>query len=165
MDAGPVDLETGLRGGDMQTRLWLRLLTCGTLIEGELRRRLQARFATTLPRFDLMAQLHRAPGGLPLGEVSKRMMVSNGNVTGLVDRLAQEGLVERNVDPADRRSARVRLTGDGERAFAEMAVEHRAWIAELFSGLPPETLDRLWSDLGALKASVRAATDGREGTR
>ena len=95
----PLDAETKVieRPDDHKTelRLWLRLLTCTTLIENEVRRRLRDQFGITLPRFDLLAQLDRAPNGMTLGELSQRMMVSNGNITGLVDRLCEQGLILR----------------------------------------------------------------------
>lgn len=141
-----------------ELRLWLRLLTCANMIETEIRQRLRKRFATTLPRFDFMAQLERAPEGMLLGELSRRMMVSNGNLTGLVERLVQEQLVERLVSETDRRAAIVRLTPRGRAVFAEMAVEHSEWIAELLGDLDSKEQDALWLELGALKSSVLRAT-------
>lgn len=143
-----------------ELRLWLRLLACTNLIEVEMRRRLRERFDTTLPRFDLLAQLERFEDGLLLGELSRRMMVSNGNVTGLVERLVQAGLIERNVSEADRRAVRVRLTEKGRQDFAEMATAHAAWIGELFSGFSESEQKALWSRLGELKASVLGAAHG-----
>jgi DNA-binding MarR family transcriptional regulator len=140
-----------------ELRLWLRLLTCGNLIQGEIRSRLRARFDVTLPRFDLMAQLERAPDGLTLGELSRRMMVSNGNITGLVERLARSGHVVRAPHPTDRRIAFVRLTEAGRAAFGEMARVHAVWIAELFAGLPAADARTLLRLLGQLKQSVRGA--------
>jgi DNA-binding MarR family transcriptional regulator len=142
----------------LELRLWLRLLASANLIEAEIRQRLRERFNTTLPRFDLMAQLERVEDGLLLGELSRRMMVSNGNVTGLADRLAQAGLIERNTLEADRRAVRVRLTPKGRQVFAEMAAAHAAWIAELFGEISDEEQRALWSRLGKLKTSVLAAT-------
>jgi hypothetical protein len=96
MDHAELDAETRAAADHRgELRLWLRLLTCATLIEGEIRTRLRERFDVTLPRFDLLAQLERAPDGMTLGELSRRMMVSNGNITGLVERLAEQGLLER----------------------------------------------------------------------
>jgi DNA-binding MarR family transcriptional regulator len=138
-----------------ELRLWLRLLTCTTLIEGEIRRRLRARFDVTLPRFDLMAQLDRAEEGMTLGELSRRMMVSNGNVTGLVERLVTEGLVTRRQVPNDRRTHRVRLTDKGRRQFRKMAQEHEDWIADLFAGLSGREIEGLLELLGKAKASTR----------
>jgi DNA-binding MarR family transcriptional regulator len=144
-----------------ELRLWLRLLACTNLIEVEVRQRLRERFETTLPRFDLLAQLERVEDGLLLGELSRRMMVSNGNVTGLVERLAQAGLIERNVSEADRRAVRVRLTKKGRDEFAEMAALHAEWICEFFSGVTEEELKALWSRLGDLKSSVLKASRER----
>ena len=141
----------------VELRLWLRLLTCATLIEAEIRKRLRENFNTTLPRFDLMAQLERAPEGVLLGELSRRMMVSNGNVTGLVERLVQERLIERQIFERDRRAAVVRLTEHGRSTFAKMATAHSDWVAELLAELPDEDQKTLWSQLGDLKHSVHAA--------
>lgn len=143
-----------------ELRLWLRLLTCVNLIESEIRRRLRERFDTTLPRFDLMAQLERAPDGILLGELSRRMMVSNGNVTGLVERLVQEGLIERQVSESDRRAVRVRLTPLGQSVFGEMAAAHGDWMAELIGALDDAEQEELWARLGDLKQSVRVAMSG-----
>jgi DNA-binding MarR family transcriptional regulator len=140
-----------------EVRLWLRLLTCTTLIEGEVRTRLRRRFEVTLPRFDLMAQLKRMPDGMTLGELSRRMMVSNGNLTGLVERLVGLGLVERVRSPADRRAAFVRLTPAGRRAFAEMAEQHAAWIGQLFNDLSESDRAQLMRLLGRMKQSVQRA--------
>jgi DNA-binding MarR family transcriptional regulator len=141
-----------------ELRLWLRLLACTNLIEVEVRKRLREQFDTTLPRFDLLAQLERVEDGLLLGELSRRMMVSNGNVTGLVERLAQAGLIERNVSEADRRAVRVRLTDKGREVFAEMATAHAEWIGEFFADVSEQEQKALWSRLGDLKASVLKAT-------
>jgi DNA-binding MarR family transcriptional regulator len=116
-------------------RLWLRLLTCSNLIENQVRKALAMQFKTTLPRFDLMAQLERAPQGLQMGELSRRMLVTGGNVTGIVDQLERAGLIARTADPDDRRAYRVKLTKEGRRAFAKMAVEHESWIVKLFDGI------------------------------
>jgi len=146
-----------------ELRLWLRLLACANLIEVEIRQRLRERFDTTLPRFDLMAQLERTEDGLLLGELSRRMMVSNGNVTGLVERLVQSGLIERNANESDRRAVRVRLTDEGRRVFAEMAKEHADWIAEFFEGLAEDEQEALLSQLSGLKSSVLTAVNRRNG--
>lgn len=145
-------------GHKAELRLWLRLLTCTTMIEGEVRRRLRERFDTTLPRFDLLAQLERAPDGLTLGEISRRMMVSNGNVTGLAERLETEGLIERRRSASDRRASYLRLTATGRAEFARMAREHEGWIADLFAGLAAADVAALMALLGRAKESVRAAT-------
>jgi DNA-binding MarR family transcriptional regulator len=137
-----------------ELRLWLRLLTSTSLIESEIRHRLREHFNTTLPRFDLMAQLERVEDGLLLGELSRRMMVSNGNITGLAERLVQAGLIERNTLEADRRAVRVRLTARGRQVFAHMAEAHARWVAELFRDLSEDEQKALWARLGKLKTSV-----------
>jgi DNA-binding MarR family transcriptional regulator len=145
-----------------ELRLWLRLLTCTTLIEGEIRRRLRERFDVTLPRFDLMAQLDRAEEGMTLGELSRRMMVTNGNVTGLAERLVAEGLLTRRQSANDRRAHMVRLTEKGRRQFRKMAQEHESWIADLFAGLSPREVEALLALLGKAKASTRASIARQE---
>lgn len=158
--APPLDAETKVaeRPADHQAelRLWLRLLTCTTLIERGIRRRLRERYAMTLPRFDLMAQLERAPAGLRMGELSRRMMVTGGNVTGIADQLVAEGFVERRAIPGDRRVHSLRLTERGHSAFGEMAREHERWIVEMAGALAPAEVERLHELLGRLKASVRS---------
>src|SRR4029077_7735459 len=139
---------------------WLRLLTCTTLIEGGVRRRLRDEFDVTLPRFDLMGQLDKAPNGMTLGELSQRMMVSNGNVTGLAERLVEQGLLDRRASPDDRRAQILRLTAEGRRVFRTMARTHEDWIAEIFSGLDTGEIDTLMSLLGKAKASARKAVKG-----
>ncbi|MDP3853664.1 MarR family winged helix-turn-helix transcriptional regulator [Phenylobacterium sp.] len=141
-----------------ELRLWLRLLTCSNLVETEIRRRLREQFDVTLPRFDLMAQLERAPDGMTLGEISKRMMVSNGNVTGLVERLVDSGHIVRRSPPNDRRVQIIAMTEAGHAAFAEMARAHEDWIAEMFAGLSARDVDGLLKSLAKLKTSVQGAT-------
>lgn len=141
-------------------RLWLRLLTCTSLIERHIRVALRERFAMTLPRFDLMAQLERNPQGLKMGELSRRLMVTGGNVTGLTDQLVGEGLVERQAIEGDRRAYAVRLTAKGKRAFDAMAAEHERWIVDLLGGMTTEERDQLYALLGRLKAGVLARDPG-----
>ncbi|EHH09587.1 transcriptional regulator [Mesorhizobium amorphae CCNWGS0123] len=138
-------------------RLWLRLLTCSTLIEGEIRRRLREQFDCTLPRFDLMAQLERAKAGMVLGELSKRMMVSPGNITALVERLVESGHVTRTVSAADRRVQIIALTSFGRAEFEKMATAHADWIAELFDVITAREGQILFDRLGKLKRSVVTA--------
>jgi DNA-binding MarR family transcriptional regulator len=160
----PLDAETKVaeRPADHEAelRLWLRLLTCTTLIEGEVRRRLRDEFDVTLPRFDLMAQLDKAPNGMTLGELSQRMMVSNGNVTGLAERLVEQGLLDRRPSPNDRRAQIVSLTAEGRRTFRAMARTHEDWIARLFAGLDAAEIDQLMALLAKTKASARKAVNG-----
>ena len=132
-------------------RLWLRLLTCTQLVEKQVRNELREQFATTLPRFDLMSQLERAPEGLKMNELSRRMMVTGGNVTGITDQLVSEGLVERVDVEGDRRAWRVRLTSRGRKLFNEMAQRHEAWICDAFSALSPKEIAQLHKLLGKVK--------------
>lgn len=142
-----------------ELRLWLRLLTCTTMIEGEIRSRLRERFDVTLPRFDLMAQLDKAPEGMTLSALSKRMMVSNGNLTGLVERLVESGHLDRRTSDLDRRAQVISLTEDGRAEFRAMAAEHEGWIASLFSGLGRRDVEDLMRLLAKTKASARHAIE------
>jgi DNA-binding MarR family transcriptional regulator len=144
-----------------ELRLWLRLLTCTTLIEGEVRSRLRERFDVTLPRFDLMAQLDKVPEGMTLSDVSKRMMVSNGNVTGLVERLVESGHLDRRTSASDRRVQMIRLTKAGRTEFRKMAAEHENWIADIFADLSPKDVRELMRLLAKTKASAQKAAQGR----
>ena len=130
------DRETSARADDHRAlRLWLRLLTCTQLLGRHMRNLLRLRFGTTLPRFDLMSRLDRYPKGLRMNELSHHLMVTGGNVTGIVDQLAKEGLAERLPEAGDRRAFRIRLTRAGDKAFAEMARVHEDWVISVFSGL------------------------------
>ena len=144
-------------------RLWLRLLSCTAAIERHVRERLRLRFDTTLPRFDMMAQLNREPRGLKMSELSRWLMVTGGNVTGLTDQLVAEGLVVRRGIPGDRRAYNVRLTPKGKRQFDAMAVEHERWVIELLNEIPAEERAVLFESLGHLKSAIAArlaATSG-----
>jgi DNA-binding MarR family transcriptional regulator len=155
------DRETRAHPGDHRAlRLWLRLLTCTLLIERHVRSRLRARFATTLPRFDLMSQLERHPQGLKMNELSRRMMVTGGNVTGIVDQLVKERLVERLPEAGDRRALRVRLTRAGQTQFGDMAREHEAWIAAILADLTRREHEALLTLLARVKQHALAITEG-----
>ena len=145
---------SGGADGKTRLRLWLRLLTCSGLVERTVRRRLRQEFAATLPRFDLMAALERAPDGLTMGELSQRLKVSNGNVTGVVERLVREGQVERTALPTDRRIYRVALTAAGRTAFAAMAARHAGWIDRLLGGLSDGEIEQLMALLARLRHGV-----------
>ena len=150
-----LDLETRARKGDHQAlRLWLRLLSCTVQIENKVRLRLRREFNMTLPRFDLMAQLERSPGGLRMSELSRRLMVSGGNVTGITDQLERQHLVTREACPGDRRALTVRLTFNGRKLFAAMAVRHEQWIIELLGGLSRDEKEAMIHELGTLKAHL-----------
>lgn len=137
-------------------RLWLRMLTCTQLVEKQIRSLLRERFETTLPRFDLMAQLERAPAGLKMNELSRRMMVTGGNVTGITDQLVAEGLVERIDVEGDRRAYRVRLTPKGRKQFNDMAGEHENWIVQSFASLSDKEIATLHRLLGKVKDHAMA---------
>ncbi|WP_321813033.1 MULTISPECIES: MarR family transcriptional regulator [unclassified Paraburkholderia] len=154
-----MEMSTGT-DSHMGLRLWLRLLTTTNLVEAELRRRLRAEFDTTLPRFDLMAQLERHPEGLRMTELSRRLMVTGGNVTGITDQLEKEGLVTRDADPEDRRSIAVRLTSEGRAAFDRMAAAHEQWVVEMFGGLSLDEKSKMHDRLGKLKQHLRKGIDG-----
>lgn len=163
-DAEAVDLESRAHADQHEAlRLWLRMLTCTQLIESRIRSALRLRFRTTLPRFDLLAQLERSPAGLKMGELSRRMMVTGGNVTGITDQLVAEGLVERRAIPEDRRAFRVRLTAKGRHVFGRMARAHEEWVIEMLGGLTAAERRQLNALLGKLKAAtaVGAGTDER----
>jgi DNA-binding MarR family transcriptional regulator len=153
--ARSMDAETRTGEGDhLALRLWLRLLSCTNLIEAPLRTRLREQFEGSLPRFDLMAQLDRHAGGLKMSELSRRLMVTGGNVTGLTDKLVTEGLVERRDHPEDRRACTVSLTPEGKRQFRSMARAHEAWVVELLGGLTAAQQAQLFELLGRLKGSI-----------
>ena len=150
-----VDAETRTSDEDhLALRLWLRMLSCTNLVEAPLRQRLREQFAGSLPRFDLMAQLDRHPQGLKMRELSRRLMVTGGNVTGLTDRLVAEGLVQRRDDPADGRTFIISLTPEGKRQFRAMARAHEGWIVSLFGGLDAKQQGQLFDLLGELKQSL-----------
>jgi DNA-binding MarR family transcriptional regulator len=140
-------------------RLWLRLLTCTQIIEKQVRSQLRERFDTTLPRFDLMAQLERSPDGLKMNELSRRMMVTGGNVTGITDQLVAEGLVDRVDVAGDRRAYRVRLTAKGRKLFHDMANEHESWIVEAFAGLSDREVATLHKLLGKVKDHAQTSAE------
>ena len=147
------------RGDHSALRIWLRLLTCTQLVEKQVRSQLRERYDITLPRFDLMAQLERAPDGLKMNELSRRMMVTGGNVTGITDQLVAEGLVERIDVEGDRRAYRVRLTAKGRKQFNDMAREHESWIVQAFSGLSDKDISSLHRLLGKVKDHATARAD------
>lgn len=149
--------EARAQGDDhLDVKVWLRLLACSTEIEQYIRQRLRARFGTTLPRFDYLAQLERHPDGLRMNALSRYLMVTGGNVTGLTDQLVKDGLVERLDDLEDRRSYRITLTPQGRADFARMAAEHEQWLTELFGGLPGADKDALYHQLGHLRQHLNA---------
>lgn len=156
MVAGPLPAPSG--PGKDRLRLWIRLLRASRTIEAELRDRLKRDFNTTLPRFDVMAALYRAPEGMLMSDLSRFLLVSNGNVTGIVDRLVSEGLVARARRNGDRRTSMVRLTDDGVKAFADLAAAHEKWIGELLGNVSEDEARRL----AGMLTSFRSNWEGRE---
>jgi len=142
--------------GQLKLRLWVRLLRAVRVVEVDLRRRLRAEFGETLPRFDVMAALARQKSGMTMTEVSRFLMVSNGNVTGIIDRLVTEGLVVRIADAQDRRATLVRLTPKGLRHFARMAEAHEGWVNEILARFSSEQSQALIGSLDALTAATRS---------
>ena len=155
-DAAP-DHESRVQDEHHQAlKLWLRLLSCTTRVEGAIRNRLRSEFSITLPRFDLMAQLERQPEGLTMGELSQRLMVTGGNVTGITDQLEAEGLVRRAPHPSDRRAYAVQLTPAGKRQFRRMAATPEQWVIELLAGWSPQEKTQVQALLGHLKQHLAA---------
>jgi DNA-binding MarR family transcriptional regulator len=150
-----MDLESRIHAEHPdELRLWLRLMTCTQLIEKRVRMGLRTEFDTTLPRFDLMAQLEKFPAGLKMGELSKRLMVSGGNVTTITDQLVVEGWVQRVDVKGDRRAWKIQLTKAGRSYFNEMAMAHESWILESFEGLQRKDIQSLYKLLALVKASA-----------
>ena len=147
--------EARAQGSDHAAlKLWLRMLACTTQVEAEIRRRLRAAFGVSLARFDYMAQLYRQPEGLKMRDLSRHLMVTGGNVTGLTDELERDGLVLREASPTDRRAWIVRLTPQGRSSFEAMAAQHEAWILELFGSLTPQAMHQLHTHLGELRVQL-----------
>jgi DNA-binding MarR family transcriptional regulator len=156
-DADELGHEARAGSGDHAAlKLWLRMLSCTTHIESEIRRRLRERFDMSLARFDYMAQLYRYEDGLKMRDLSRYLMVTGGNVTALTDELEREGLVQRDSDPEDRRSWRLRMTAAGRKAFERIAREHEQWVIELFAGLDGAAKQSLYEGLGRLRVQMAA---------
>jgi DNA-binding MarR family transcriptional regulator len=147
--------KPGGRAADSRAnvRLWLRLLGCSTVVEKRVRSRL-AKLGATLPRFDVMAALERHPEGMTMSQLSRLLLVSNGNVTGLVQSLAKDGLVGIAPSSSDGRSTIVSLTASGKQHFNKLAEAHHDWIDEMFAGLDEEHNRQLFDLLGVLRASI-----------
>lgn len=158
MVSAPLPASGAASAGKERLRLWIRLLRASRTIEAELRDRLKKDFDTTLPRFDVMAALNRAPEGMLMSDLSRFLLVSNGNVTGIVDRLVSEGLVKRARRNGDRRTSMVRLTEEGSSAFAQIAAAHERWVGELLGGVSDEDTKRL----SAMLKAFRSNWEGRE---
>ncbi len=145
----------GRRRSQQRLRLWLRLLRATRAIEAELRERLRVQFSLTLPQFDVLAALLRKPDGITMTELSRMLIVSNGNVTGIVDRLVSDRLVAREASPRDRRSFLVRLTPKGQTEFAGIARAHEQWIDKMLSEFDAEEAETIIQHLDGLAGRVR----------
>ena len=155
LDHESIGLEGRVVSDDHQSlKVWLRLLSCSTQVETTIRKRLRQEAGITLARFDFMAQLHRHPDGLAMSVLSRYLMVTGGNVTGLADELEKEGLVERTADPNDGRSSRVSLTRKGRRLFDKLAATHESWIVAMFGGMSTTDMRQLYELLGRLRVQV-----------
>ncbi|HIJ63207.1 MAG TPA: MarR family transcriptional regulator [Rhodospirillaceae bacterium] len=141
--------------GILALRVWLALFSSVKEIESVVQKNLRGAFSSTLPRFDLLAQLYRHSEGLTMGELSNRLMVTNGNVTGLIGRLVGEGLVDRTVDSEDRRIQRVKLSDKGRQLFDSMAPANQVWIGQAMAGMSERDLQQLHKLLLKLKASTK----------
>jgi DNA-binding MarR family transcriptional regulator len=152
MVSAPLPAEDREADSKTRLRLWIRLLRASRQIEKVTRERLKSQFNATLPRFDVMAALYRKPSGMLMSEISRFLMVSNGNVTGIVDRLVSDGFVARSQRDGDRRTSFVRLTRKGSSTFAEMAAAHEKWIGELLGGIAVRDAEQLSTKLKAFKS-------------
>lgn len=146
--------ETAAEKGHLELRVWLRLLGCSGKMENILGQRLRKEFGTSLARFDVLAQLERFPDGLSMSELSRRLLVSNGAVTGLVDKLGEAGLVSRHEAPDDRRSMIVRLTRKGRDSFLRMARRHEEWVVSILGELSVEAQSELLQNLTLLQRNL-----------
>lgn len=161
LDRQSIGLEGRVVSDDHQSlKVWLRLLSCSTQVERTIRKRLRKHAGITLARFDFLAQLHRHPDGLAMSVLSRYLMVTGGNVTGLADELEKEGLVERCADPNDGRSSRVSLTRKGRRLFDKLATTHEAWVVSMFDGMSAADMRLLYEMLGRLRVQL-TATEAR----
>jgi len=163
-EAATVDLEFLVQGTQegqkLELRLWLRMLATTRLVSQEIRRRLRVEFGATLPQFDVLAQLYRQRDGLRLGELSKRTMVSNGNVTGLVERLEADGLVLRETLDSDRRVTLAKLTDKGFVHFSAMAAAHESWLRDMMANVDARTLKLMLAQMNDIKGSVASRSTG-----
>lgn len=150
------DFETRVVDDHHQAlKLWLRLLACTTRVENQIRSRLRAEFDTTLPRFDLLAQVARPPLGPSLSELSRKLLVTKGNITDIVARLEAVELIERRRDDADGRIQYVFLTPEGRKLLDDILPVHDKWIKDLMQELSRQELETLYDALGVLKAALK----------
>lgn len=153
MVSAPLSSAATGNGAKERLRLWIRLLRASRVVESELRERLKREFNSTLPRFDVMAALYREPNGMLMSDLSRFLLVSNGNVTGIVDRLVSDGFVVRAQREGDRRTSIVRLTARGEEEFRSMAAIHEGWIGELLGDVGEDDARRLSAMLKSFRSN------------
>jgi DNA-binding MarR family transcriptional regulator len=139
-------------------RLWIRLLRATRMVEAETRERFKRQFNVTAPRFDVMAALYHKPEGMLMSEISRFLLVSNGNVTGIVDRLVSEGFVARSQRNGDRRTSFVRLTANGRAAFAQISAAHEGWIDRLLGGVTGREAEQLSAKLKFFRSDWESET-------
>ncbi|MEO3386945.1 MarR family transcriptional regulator [Mesorhizobium sp. CAU 1741] len=156
MSEAVLERDNAVAGNKDRLRLWIRLLRAARIVEGELRERLKSNFETTLPRFDVMSALYRQPDGMLMSDLSRFLLVSNGNVTGIIDRLVTDGFVVRSNREGDRRTSIVRLTEGGAKRFAAMAAAHEDWIDELLGEVGEQDARHLSSMLKAFRSNWEA---------
>ncbi|MDE4191085.1 MarR family winged helix-turn-helix transcriptional regulator [Phaeobacter gallaeciensis] len=142
-------------------RLWLRVLKATRAVESEIRENLRRDFSTTLPRFDVMAALVQHEDGLKMSQLSGVLKVSNGNVTGIIERLVEDGHVQREPVPGDRRASLVRMTEQGRAEFARQAEAHEAWIDKMFADVPPEAAQTMAEALDAVARRLENKDESR----
>ena len=140
------DVETS----KARLRLWLKILKTSKVVEAELREKMRKEFATTLPRFDVMAALSRTEDGLRMSQISGVLKVSNGNITGIVERLVNEKLAVRTPFKGDRRALVIKLTAKGRRTFEMQAAEHEIWVANIFEQVDKAEAESLISALESI---------------
>src|SRR5215472_2895748 len=152
MVSAPPSTSRGDTDSKARLRLWIRLLRATRTVEAQIRDLLKRQFNVTVPRFDVMAALYRAPEGMLMSEISRSLLVSNGNVTGIVDRLVSDGFVVRSQRNGDRRTSFVRLTATGRAAFAEMSAAHEGWIDQLLGGVTAREAEQLSAKLTSFRS-------------
>lgn len=150
-----IDLETRINDSSSEDlRLVLRLAAFNNLIQNELRNRLRLQFDMTSPRYDLLAQLATETQGLKMGELSERLMVSNGNITAISSQLEKAGLISRTTNRQDRRSTFIKMTAKGKKNFAKMESSYNQWVEEILSQLTKQSKERLYENLQECKQAV-----------
>ena len=145
-------------------RLWLRMLTCTNFVEKRIRNRLKEEYSITLPQFDVLSALERSKKGLTMSQLSKQLMVSNGNVTGVMARLEDDGMIQRAPLSDDRRTMIARLSPKGRKHFQKMAKAHEAWIDAMFAGLNDADIQELLDSLSGMKSSLKNYTERSRST-